>query len=379
MQTWQLPEHIADILPERARQLESLKEQILGLFCVHGFELVHPPLMEYSDSLLMHIDGGLALKTIRIPDQLSGRQLGIRADITPQVARIDAHLLVNNQGINRLCYSGSVLHAKPDGFLTTREPYQTGAELYGCTQIAADIEIIDLMLKTLKLGGIQQPILSLGHLGVFRAIAEAAKLDDAQSQQLLATMQNKDREAVRKLTTSWALDDIWVNALALLPELYGGREIVELARNKLPKLTLVTQSIDIIEKVCLSFPDQIIHIDLAEVRVDNYHTGLLYAAYTPNHHDALARGGRYDGLGQYFGRRRPATGFSFDLRVFGEYLSETVRPESVRVALNDYENAKQTVDLLRERGVCVVIDYGMADNSGSLKKLVQKDGEWVVI
>ncbi len=379
MQTWQLPEHIADILPERARQLESVKEQILALFRVHGYELVHPPLMEYSDSLLTHIDNGLSLKTIRVPDQLSGRQLGIRADITPQVARIDAHLLAQNQGINRLCYSGSVLHAKPDGFLTTREPYQTGAELYGCADTVADIELIDLMLKTLKLGGIEQTILALGHLGVFRAIANAAKLDDAQSRELLAMMQNKDREAVRDLAQSWQLDDIWTNALSALPELYGGREILAVARSRLPQLTAVTQAIDVLEQVCRAFPEETVHIDLAEVRVDNYHTGLLYAAYTPEHHDAVARCGRYDGLGAYFGRSRPATGFSFDLRVFGAYLAASARPEAVRVAAKDWAAARVAVDVLRGQGVCVVVDYGVADNSGSVKRLVLRDGEWVVV
>ena len=379
MQTWQLPEHIADILPERARQLESVKEQILALFRVHGFELVHPPLMEYSDSLLTHIDSGLSLKTIRVPDQLSGRQLGIRADITPQVARIDAHLLSQNQGINRLCYSGSVLHAKPDGFLTTREPYQTGAELYGCMDTTADVELIDLMLKTLQLGGVKNIILALGHIGVFRAIAAAAKLSETQSNQLLAIMQNKDREAVRDLAQSWQLDDIWTNALAALPELYGGRDILQTARNRLPQLTAVTQAIDVLEQVCRAFPEETVHIDLAEVRVDNYHTGLLYAAYTPEHHDAVARGGRYDGLGAYFGRSRPATGFSFDLRVFGAYLAASARPEAVRVAAKDWAAARVAVEQLREQGICVVVDYGVADNSGSLKKLVLRDNEWVVV
>ncbi|MDO4433626.1 MAG: ATP phosphoribosyltransferase regulatory subunit [Alysiella sp.] len=379
MQTWQLPEHIADILPERARQLESIKERVLLQFRLHGYELVHPPLMEYSQSLLTHIDNGLSLKTIRVADQISGRQLGIRADITPQVARIDAHLLSQNQGINRLCYSGSVLHAKPDGFLTTREPYQTGAELYGCTNTAADIEIIDLMLKTLKIGGMNNIILALGHIGVFRALAVAAALNETQSQQLLSAMQNKDREAVRALAKSWQLDDIWTNALATLPELYGGREILQAAKQRLPQLSAVTQAIEILEQVCAAFPEQAVHIDLAEVRVDNYHTGLLYAAYAPEHHDAVARGGRYDGLGEYFGRSRPATGFSFDLRVFGAYLAASSRPETVRVALADYAQAIEKINELREQGICVVVDYGMNDNSGSLKRLVWQNNEWIIV
>ena len=378
MQTWQLPEHIADILPERARQLESVKEQILAQFRTHGFELVQPPLMEYSRSLLTHIDDGLSLKTIRLADQITGWQLGIRADITPQVARIDAHLLMKNQGINRLCYSGSVLHAQPDGLLATREPIQTGAELYGCADTAADVEIIDLMLKTLKVGGLDNIILSLGHLGVFRAIAAAAQLGEAQSRQLLALMQDKDGNAVRRLAQQWQLDNIWIDALAALPELYGSRDVLDKARAQLPQLTAVSQALDVLAQVCAAFPAQAVHIDLAEVRVDNYHTGLLYAAYTSDYHDAVARGGRYDGLGAYFGRSRPATGFSFDLRLFGAYLAASQRPEAVRVAQKDYAAAKNAVDKLRAQGVCVVVDYGLPDNSGSLKTLVQCNDEWKV-
>lgn len=381
MQTWQLPEHIADILPERARKLESIKEQILALFRVHGFELVHPPLMEYSDSLLTHIDKGLSLKTIRVTDQMSGRQLGIRADITPQVARIDAHLLSKNDGINRLCYSGSVLHAKPDGFLTTREPYQTGAELYGFAGVAADIELIDLMLQTLSAGGINDTILSLGHIGVFHAIATAAELNDAQRKQLLAVMQNKDREAVAQLTQSWQLDDIWRNAFTVLLCLYGNQDVLQKARTQLPQLSAVNKALDDLTIVCEAFVarGQAIHIDLAEVRVDNYHTGLLYAAYSPEHHDAVARGGRYDGLGAYFGRARPATGFSLDLRIFGDYLSDTHRPDAVRVRAEDCLAAQKEIQDLRAQGICVVVDYGLEDNSGSLKKLVLRDDKWVVI
>lgn len=379
MQTWQLPEHIADILPDRARYLENVKEHILALFRVHGYELVYPPLMEYSDSLLTHIDAGLSLKTIRLPDQLSGKQLGIRADITPQVARIDAHLLSENQGINRLCYSGSVLHAKPDGFLTTREPFQTGAELYGFAGLEADIELIDLMLKTLSIGHIEGVILSLGHIGVFRALAEAAALNQEQSLTLLSLLQNKDTEAVRTMAQSWQLDGIWTQALALLPELYGDRSTLTQAKTRLPQLSAVSQAIADLEKVCAAFPNQAVHIDLSEVRTDHYHTGLLYAAYSPEHHNAVARGGRYDGLGAYFGRARPATGFSFDLRLFAGYLPES-RRDVVAVAHTDLADAADAVRRLRAEGVCVVVDYGVPfQGMNEAKRLVQQDnGEWVV-
>ncbi|UOP05701.1 ATP phosphoribosyltransferase regulatory subunit [Conchiformibius kuhniae] len=378
MQTWQLPEHIADILPRRARHLEERKQSILALFRLHGYEPVYPPLLEYGDALLTHIDQGLSLKTIRLLDPISGRQLGIRADITPQVARIDAHLLAANQGINRLCYAAPVLHAKPDGFLTTREPFQTGAELYGCADLAADIELIDLMLKSLALVCHEPVMLALGHIGIFRALARAAALDQAQSHSLLAQLQNKDRAAVAALAAEWRLDNIWAQAFAALTELYGGRDVPRHARQRLPQLAAVSQAIDELEQICQSFPEQDLHIDLAEVRVDHYHTGLLYAAYTREHHDAVARGGRYDGLGAYFGRARPATGFSFDLRRFAGELSDGT-PQTVAVAHTDLAAARREIERLRGEGVCVVVDYGLPDNGGARQgRLRCENGEWVV-
>lgn len=378
MQTWQLPEHLADILPERARQLESLRARILAQFSLHGYELVQPPLLEYSDSLLTHIDRGLGVKTIRFTDRLSGRQLGIRADITPQAARIDAHLLAANEGINRLCYCASVLHARPDGLLTTREPFQTGAELYGCADIHADIELIELMLKTLETGGADGCMLALGHLGVFRTLAAAAGLDEAQSRRLLETMQDKDREAAAALAGQWLGGSPYASAFALLPSLYGGTGTLARAREVLPPLPGILEALDALEQVCAAFAAQNVHIDLADVRVDNYHTGLLYAAYSPEHHDALARGGRYDGLGAYFGRSRPATGFSLDLKLFARYLPACSAGETVRVARQDYAAAREAVEALRQQGIAVAVDYGVPDNRRSGGKLVCRGGRWLV-
>ena len=381
MQSWQLPEYVADVLPTTARQLESAREQLLALFRVHGYELVQPPLMEYSNSLLTHIDAGLSLKTIRVVDQISGRQLGIRADITPQVARIDAHLLSANNGINRLCYAGSVLHARPEGFLNTREPLQVGAELYGFADIAADIELIDLMLKSMSIADIGDMLLSLGHIGVFRALAEAAHLDGAQASQLLALMQDKDAEAVRALVASWQLDGMWAKAFALLPTLYGGREVLTVARSRLPDLFAVGKALDELQAVCDAFPEQALHIDLSELRVDNYHTGLLYAVYGSDSHDAVARGGRYDGLGAYFGRARPATGFSFDLRTFIGRLPLIERQSVVMVAQQDAVAAKDAIEALRKQGQCVIVDYGIEHNGTKdiAGRLNNVDGVWQVV
>ena len=381
MQSWQLPEHIADILPNSARHLESAKEQLLALFRVHGYELVHPPLMEYSDSLLTHIDPGLSLKTIRVVDQLSGRQLGIRADITPQVARIDAHLLSANQGINRLCYAGSVLHARPEGFLTTREPFQVGAELYGYADVAADIELIDLMLKALKIGDIGETILSLGHIGIFRALAEAAKLDAAQTKQLLEILRDKDARAVAALVAQWPLEAQWVKAFAALPLLFGGSEVLAEARTALPALPAVEQALADLQAVVDAFPHEKLHIDLAELRFVEYHTGLLYSVYSAECHDAVARGGRYNGLGKHFGRARPATGFSFDLRLFAGRLPKQKRPDTVAVAAADLSAARETVEQLRRDGITVAVDYGLPANSmqNSTRRLVYQSGVWQII
>ena len=380
MQSWQLPEYIADILPNSARHLESAKEQLLALFRSYGYELVHPPLMEYSDSLLTHIDSGLSLKTIRIVDQISGRQLGIRADITPQVARIDAHLLSANKGINRLCYAGSVLHARPEGFLNTREPFQVGAELYGYEGIEADIELIGLMLESLTIGDMGKLLLSLGHIGIFRALAAAAELNVTQVQMLLALMQNKDASAVKAQVEAWQLDGMWCKAFSLLPMLYGGKEVLQEARERLPDLLAINKALNELTAVCQAFPEQSIHIDLSELRADNYHTGLLYAAYGSDCHDAIARGGRYDGLGEYFGRARPATGFSFDLRKFVGRLPKMSRPMVIAVSHTDVHAAKDIITQLRAQGEIVVIDYGIESNStkNSNRRLRQHDGKWQI-
>lgn len=381
MQSWQLPENIADILPSAARQIESAREQLLALFRVHGYELVSPPLLEYSTSLLTRIDEGLSLKTIRIVDQLSGRQLGLRADITPQVARIDAHLLSANSGVNRLCYAGSVLHARPDGFLNTREPLQIGAELYGYAGIEADIELIDLMLKSLAKFDIPELTLSLGHIGIFNELADAADLDPNQAATLLQLMQNKDREAVEQCVQQWQVKPKWGTALTILPTLYGTREILQTAFQQLPDLPAVKVALQQLQQICSAFNDQDIFIDLSELRVDTYHTGLLFAVYSNEWPDALARGGRYDGLGKYFGRNRPASGFSFDLRDLIKHLIPIDEPQSIKVSIKDAAAAKQKIEQLRVSGECVIIDY--APQSTDIKKcnrqLVWLDQQWQII
>lgn len=381
MQSWQLPEHIADILPSTARQLESAKEQLLALFRVHGYELVSPPLLEYSDSLLTRIDEGLSLKTIRVVDQLSGLQLGLRADITPQVARIDAHLLSANNGVNRLCYAGSVLHARPESFLSTREPLQIGAELYGYAGVEADIELINLMLRSLEVVNVHNTKLALGHIGIFHTLADAAELSQAQKAELFDAMQNKDAAKVRSCVQAWSLPTQWADALALLPSLYGNRDIIDKALTLLPPLPAIQAALNEIQSACVAFPEQSVFVDLAELRVDSYHTGLLFAVYGEDWPDALARGGRYNGLGKYFGRNRPATGFSFDLRDLIGHLPEAQGLHGIKVSVNDATKAKQKIEQLRAAGECVVIDYtpDTRDPDSCDRQLIWHDGQWQVV
>ena len=240
---------------------------------------------------------------------------------------------------------------------------------------------IGLMLDSLALADFGDVLLSLGHIGVFRALAASAELSPQQSETLLAMMQDKNVAAVRGQVEAWALDGMWRKAFSLLPTLYGGREILAQAREKLPDLSLIGKALDELEAVCQAFPQRAVHIDLAELRVDNYHTGLLYAAYGSDGHDAVARGGRYDGLGGYFGRSRPATGFSFDLRKFLGRLPQGGRRTAIAVALADAADAAGEIARLRAEGETVVVDYGMEANStrdGS-RRLLKQDGKWVVL
>lgn len=313
MTAWLLPENVEDVLPPQAWRMEDLRRAVLDLFRSRGYQLVIPPLMEYVDSLLTGVGADLDLKTFKLVDQLSGRLMGVRADITPQVARIDAHLLASN-AVNRLCYAGSVLHTQPDGFHRSREPIQLGAELYGEAGTAADMEILTLMLDTLHTGGIQDIQLDIGHVGVYRALALEAGLNGETEHQLFVALQAKDGSAVANLTA--ALPTVLRNAFAALPQLYGAREVLPEARSRLPQLPAVSAALDTLDT--LERELAALHIeaayDLSELRGYGYHSGVVFAAYTAGRSRAIAQGGRYDEVGRVFGHARPATGFSLDLR-----------------------------------------------------------------
>jgi len=307
---WVLPEYIEDILPAEAMRIEGLRRKILDLFFGKKYELVMPPLLEYMDSLLTGTGHDLELRTFKVVDQLSGRMMGVRADITPQVARIDAHLL-NRKGVTRLCYCGSVLHTRPLSPGATREPLQIGAEMYGAAGVEADVEMLALLCQALELAGVRKARVDIGHVAVFRAIAQSAKVAPELEAQLFEALQRKDVPALEELSKT--LPAKTRDALLLLPSLYGGAEVLDEAEQKLPKLPELKKALETLRKLAKTckFPAS---FDLAELRGYHYHSGVVFDAYYDGVTGAVARGGRYDEVGKAFGRARPATGFSIDLR-----------------------------------------------------------------
>jgi ATP phosphoribosyltransferase regulatory subunit len=311
MTAWLLPENVEDVLPPQAWHMEDMRRALLDLFRGRGYQLVIPPLMEYVDSLLTGVGADLDLKTFKLVDQLSGRLMGVRADITPQVARIDAHLLAASAA-NRLCYAGSVLHTQSDGFHRSREPIQIGAELYGEAGATADLEILILMLDGLAACGIGTLQLDIGHVGVYRALAQEAGLSGEIEHELFGALQAKDSSAVAALTAG--LDAPLAEAFAALPQLYGDRSVLTEARACLPALPAVAAALDTLAMLDQGLVGVDAAYDLAELRGYGYHSGVVFAAYTGGRSHAIAQGGRYDEVGRVFGRARPATGFSLDLR-----------------------------------------------------------------
>ena len=319
---WLLPENIEDILPQEAMKIELLRRRLLDLFFAGGFELVIPPLVEFTDSLLTGTGHDLELRTFKVVDQLSGRMLGVRADITPQVARIDAHLL-NRKGVTRLCYCGSVLHARPATPAATREPIQIGAEIYGHSGVGSDLEIQALLVRALKAAGVKGARIDVGHVAVFRALVQSAGIDAEREGQLFEALQRKDKPLVRDLTQ--ALEPRVRAALRLLPEFYGGPEVLAVAARKLPKLKAIQAALGTLKALARACPIPV-SFDLAELRGYHYHSGVVFDAYCDGVTGPVARGGRYDEVGKAFGRPRPATGFSIELRE----LAQAAAPQKTK-------------------------------------------------
>ncbi len=309
---WLLPEHFEDVLPAEAARVEALRRRILDLFGSWGYELLMPPMLEYLESLLTGTGHDLDLRTFKLVDQLSGKMMGVRADITPQVTRIDAHLL-NRKGVTRLCYCGSVLHARPAAPGATREPIQIGAELYGQAGVEADLEIQRLLCRALEIAAVKGARIDIGHVAVFRSLVHAAGIEPALEAELFEALQRKDLPALRSLTRG--VDAKTRAALLLLPELYGGPEVLDVAERRLPKLPALRKALATLRALARACSIGA-SFDLAELRGYHYHSGAVFDAYCDGKAGSIpiARGGRYDEVGKAFGRSRPATGFSIDLR-----------------------------------------------------------------
>ncbi|PTQ76584.1 ATP phosphoribosyltransferase regulatory subunit [Nitrosomonas oligotropha] len=380
MRNWLLPEFVEDILPAEAIHIEGMRRQIIDLLMVHGYQQVVPPLLEYAESLLTGSGSDMDLHMFKVIDQLSGRMMGLRADMTPQVARIDAHLL-NFEGITRLCYANSVLHTVPAGITKTREPLQIGAELYGHSGLESDLEVQRLMLQCLTVSGVSAIKLDLGHVAVFRGLIKGAGISHELEAELYAVLQAKDVSTLQELCVD--LQKQTREALLLLPELYGDHKVLANAASRLPDYPEIRAALNelSIAKEELKPIVEEIAFDLADLRGYHYHTGMVFAAYTSGCSNAIALGGRYDEIGKAFGRARPATGFSMDLRE----LSRLMKPQSYPKAISAPYQKKNTeleskIEQLRKSGQIVVVE--LPEQKGKLldcdRQLVLHDGQWIV-
>ncbi|MGZ3237068.1 MAG: ATP phosphoribosyltransferase regulatory subunit [Burkholderiaceae bacterium] len=377
MPNWLLPENIADVLPSEARKIEELRRKMLDNFRLYGYELVMPPMLEYLESLLTGAGQDMELRTFKLVDQLSGRTMGVRADMTTQVARIDAHLL-NRNSVTRLCYAGSVLHTRPSGLHATREPLQIGAEIYGHAGLEADAEIQELALASLALAGITQVRLDLCHVGVVRAIIAMDANAQKDEAALFNLLKAKDSPGLQELTKNY--DGATRAALLALPGLYGDGAVITRARKTLPPLPGIAKALDELAALVQLAGSANVTVDLADLRGYQYESGAMFAAYVPGLPNAVARGGRYDHVGEAFGRARPATGFSLDLRELARLLPGAERKSAIRAPWGKETSLHAEISKLRGAGEIVIQTLPGHDNDQDEfdcdRALVFENGNW---
>jgi ATP phosphoribosyltransferase regulatory subunit len=381
---WLLPDGVDELLPEAAQRVEQLRRQLLDLFRVWGYELVIPSLVEFTESLLIGLGNDVELHSYKVTDQCSGRMMAIRPDITPQAARIDAHSL-KREGPVRLCYADSVLHTRPKSTLASRSAIQVGAELYGEPGAAADIEIICLMVDTLKVAGLESLCLDLGHVGIFRYLARAAQIDAAVEAELFDALQRKSTDDIRAIAAAHVADLPTVELLVTLAGLHGDVSVLDRARSLLLHAPdEVAKALDHLQYVASEVqrrhPEVACYFDLAELRGYHYHTGLVFAAYTGGYGEAIANGGRYDNIGQVFGRRaRPATGFSTELKALANLNANGVQAPVGRIFAPYAEDLDlwAAVQVLRKAGEIVIFgNPEQALPAGCDRELILQHGEW---
>jgi ATP phosphoribosyltransferase regulatory subunit len=379
---WLLPEHIADVLPAQARRIEELRRSLLDRARGYGFELIMPPLLEHLDSLLTGTGHELDLRTFKLVDQLSGRTLGLRADTTPQAARIDAHLL-NRQGVTRLCYCGPVLHTRPSG-LGSREPLQFGAEIFGHAGLEADLEVQELALDALQSAGVDGLLIDLADARVVRGVLAGLPIEAAQLQEVVAALSKKDAAVLESLAQGFPADTR--RALRELLTLYGGEEVLAEARQRLPQRALIGEALDDLQWLASHLrrdhPGVRLGFDLSDMSGYAYYSGTRFAVFGGDFSEALARGGRYDEVGAVFGRRRPAVGFSLDLKLLAEHAPEPPRANAVRAPWGEDLKLRAAVRRLRETGETVVCVLPGHENEGQEfdcdRELALIDDHWVL-
>ncbi|MCP5157112.1 MAG: ATP phosphoribosyltransferase regulatory subunit [Ectothiorhodospiraceae bacterium] len=388
---WLLPEGIVEVLPERAARIESVRRAVLDLYRSWGYDIVVPPFLEYLESLLSGAGSDLDLQTLKLIDQLSGRLMGVRADMTPQVARIEARHLRRDEPV-RLCYLGTVLRTLPDGLARSRTPMQVGAELYGHEGIESDCEILCLMLRTLELAGLDDIHVDLGHVGIFRGLCRQAGLDPEVEASLNEALQSKARPELVERLTGLELPAEVADMILALVDLNGGDDVIGQARAALASAVPgVEAALDALERLAGALvarcPGATVHFDLAELRGYHYHTGVVFAAFVPGHGEEVARGGRYAGARGRDGRSRPATGFSADLATLVD-LGQSVRatpvpgPGAILAPWCDDADLAVRVEALRADGERVINalpeQRGDASRMGCDRILRRRDGAWVI-
>ena len=397
--SWLLPDGIDEVLPEQAEYLETLRRQLLDSFATWGYQQVIPPFVDFLDSLLTGSGHDLNLQTFKLTDPISGQMLGVRADMTPQVARIDSHNL-KHEWPTRLCYAGTTLNAIGDGLEKTRSPMQIGAELYGHNGIESDYEVIRLMLEMLAISGVQNLHLDLGHVGIYRALSEQANLNQQQEAELFDVLQRKARAELEELVNSFAIEPAFKKLFITLPKLNGDRDVLNQATNlmleecksvllnktdkcKIQKALADLQSLA--DKLQRDFPSLTVSFDLAELRGYHYHTGIVFAAFTPSIGREIARGGRYDNIGQIFGRARAATGFSADLKVLVNLFKASISAEANTIIFAPYgedQDLLHAIRDLRAQGTTVIQNLpnqlGTPHDLGCTAILEKQDQRWVV-
>ena len=383
MSAWVLPDHIADVLPSEARHIEELRRLLLDTACGYGYELVMPPMLEHIESLLTGTGQALDLQTFKLVDQLSGRMMGLRADTTPQVARIDAHLL-NRAGVTRLSYCGPVLHTQPDRPHGTREPLQLGAEIYGHAGLEADLEILQLALDQLKAAHVAQPLVDLGDSRIVSSLLDDMHLTEDVAQQIHMNLATKNKSELLKLTVDF--DPNIREALLSLVDLYGDISVLDRAEKILPTKPAIVDALKQLRWLAGHIAPVNVSFDLADARGYAYYSGLRFAIYAQNASGALVRGGRYDGVGAVFGhqidRKRPAVGFSMDLKQLVDSVPALPLKTAIRAPWGDATELRNAIACLRSQGetvVCVLPGHeSEVDEFQCDRALVEAAGHWVI-